>query len=581
MASDATVASTQSTMTLEGVTEPRETDVLCGRGGAALRHPGNQTYRRLVNLNKGLYITCLKTEKLKISRSIVAAIREQKGRFLEKDTKKGSWFDIGDKKAVEKTSQALREGQPKLRQKIVEMGGGVAGTAAFMESQYGHTGLYNPEQVGLTSVSLGGTDASSVAGSQHSMQPPPSISSQFDPDSLMSRLSLHDVGSVGGASLAGASLAGASLAGASLASMGGTSMHSLQTVDSNGMPQNSLQQRLQQLRPALSHPGQQMGVPGSQMSLMSDFSAITGNHSLASGNVGSTLDGRMGIPNESMSGMSMDSSFRKTLADLSGLPQSSGHFAAHGGLDNVSLASSMDASLHTAGTFHHPGNPQSIPVKSRVAPASSTAPSSVPVTSASAAIPSRTKMGQPIDRRNVFAKMKYTRQPSTRVQKLSGSSNHQMGGTSTHTTNTLDDQDFHMVDSSASLVSHFSNISGLESARWGPSSSKLHKEAAMSTKPTVETAKVVDHSKIRDREKEIAEVMGTGSRNSIMSGLSKMSEASFDTNNSIFSDLSRKIGNVSTRSLAMSELSAIDLQEREEEDGEPDDAKSDPSIEYL
>ena len=61
------------------VTDPRETDVLCGRGGAALRHPGNQTYRRLVNLNKGLYTTCLKTEKLKISRSIVAAIREQKG----------------------------------------------------------------------------------------------------------------------------------------------------------------------------------------------------------------------------------------------------------------------------------------------------------------------------------------------------------------------------------------------------------------------------------------------------------------------------------------------------------------------
>jgi len=81
---------------LKGVTDPRDSDVLCGRGGAALRHPGNQTYRRLVNLNKGLYITCLKTEKLKISRSIVAAIREQKGRFLEKDSKSGTWFDIGE-----------------------------------------------------------------------------------------------------------------------------------------------------------------------------------------------------------------------------------------------------------------------------------------------------------------------------------------------------------------------------------------------------------------------------------------------------------------------------------------------------
>lgn len=82
-------------MPLKGITEPHDNDVLCGRGGAALRHPGNQTYRRLVTLNKGLYITCLKTEKLKISRSIVAAIREQRGRFLEKDAKLGTWYDIG------------------------------------------------------------------------------------------------------------------------------------------------------------------------------------------------------------------------------------------------------------------------------------------------------------------------------------------------------------------------------------------------------------------------------------------------------------------------------------------------------
>ena len=28
---------------LADISDPRETDVLCGRGGAALRHPGNQT----------------------------------------------------------------------------------------------------------------------------------------------------------------------------------------------------------------------------------------------------------------------------------------------------------------------------------------------------------------------------------------------------------------------------------------------------------------------------------------------------------------------------------------------------------
>mmetsp|Transcript_7793 Transcript_7793/g.8930 ORF Transcript_7793/g.8930 Transcript_7793/m.8930 type:complete len:445 (-) Transcript_7793:316-1650(-) len=145
---------------LKDIVDPGEADVLCGRGGAALRHPGNQTYRRLVHLNKGLYITCLKAEKLKISRSIVAAIREQKGRFLERDTSKGTWFDIGDKKAMEKTSQALREGQPKLRKQIAALGGGAVGAAALLESQF-PSGLYN---------NLGGAGAADTISQRQKLQ---------------------------------------------------------------------------------------------------------------------------------------------------------------------------------------------------------------------------------------------------------------------------------------------------------------------------------------------------------------------------------------------------------------------------
>lgn len=117
---------------LAGVTKLEENDILCGRGGVPLKFPGNLSYRKMVGLNKELYATCVKEEKLRISRSIVAAIREKNGRFLEREDGKISkslsdkdgtgnpvtWRDIGDKKAVEKTSQALREGQPKLKQKI-------------------------------------------------------------------------------------------------------------------------------------------------------------------------------------------------------------------------------------------------------------------------------------------------------------------------------------------------------------------------------------------------------------------------------------------------------------------------------
>ena len=55
-----------------------------------------------------------------ISRSIVEAVRarEPAGRFLEKDSETELWYDIGDKKAIEKTSQALRDGAATLRRQI-------------------------------------------------------------------------------------------------------------------------------------------------------------------------------------------------------------------------------------------------------------------------------------------------------------------------------------------------------------------------------------------------------------------------------------------------------------------------------
>ena len=55
-----------------------------------------------------------------ISRSIVEAVRSlaPPGRFLEKNPCTGLWSDIGHKKAVEKTSQALRDGAASLRKQL-------------------------------------------------------------------------------------------------------------------------------------------------------------------------------------------------------------------------------------------------------------------------------------------------------------------------------------------------------------------------------------------------------------------------------------------------------------------------------
>ncbi len=124
---------------LSNIAKVQPSDVICGRGGLAQQnHPGNKVFRSLVASNSELYATSLITDKIKISRSIVAAIRKLYGRFIERSDGKPSgstlegvdehgnaitWRDIGDKRAVKKTSQALRENQPKILSTLAEKQG--------------------------------------------------------------------------------------------------------------------------------------------------------------------------------------------------------------------------------------------------------------------------------------------------------------------------------------------------------------------------------------------------------------------------------------------------------------------------
>jgi len=92
-------------------------DVLSGRGGASNNHPGNEAFRQLVNKVKFDYLQCPKREKPLLAMRIVQAVRAQSppGRFLQHDKLTDTWKDVGDTKAREKTSQALREGAPIIR----------------------------------------------------------------------------------------------------------------------------------------------------------------------------------------------------------------------------------------------------------------------------------------------------------------------------------------------------------------------------------------------------------------------------------------------------------------------------------
>jgi hypothetical protein len=90
---------------------PGDNDVLCGRGGATNNHAGNRKYRALVQAHQDEYLKKVKSQKKEVASSIVAIIRSRGGGFMKKCTDgRVGWTDIGDKKAREKTSQALREG---------------------------------------------------------------------------------------------------------------------------------------------------------------------------------------------------------------------------------------------------------------------------------------------------------------------------------------------------------------------------------------------------------------------------------------------------------------------------------------
>lgn len=98
-------------------------DVLSGRGGGTNNHAGNKHFRQLCDQRRHVYVMSKKMIKREIAKEIVADVRARGGRFLKRDDKTGEWEDIGDQRAISKTSQALREGlAQKMRQALVTSG---------------------------------------------------------------------------------------------------------------------------------------------------------------------------------------------------------------------------------------------------------------------------------------------------------------------------------------------------------------------------------------------------------------------------------------------------------------------------
>lgn len=93
---------------------PHPHDVICGRGKGSYLHIGNSRFHKLVDKSKQKYLCSSKAEKTKLSRSIVAEIQslDPPGRFIEYDVSSATWVEVDDKRAWEKSCQALRERKP-------------------------------------------------------------------------------------------------------------------------------------------------------------------------------------------------------------------------------------------------------------------------------------------------------------------------------------------------------------------------------------------------------------------------------------------------------------------------------------
>jgi hypothetical protein len=86
----------------------RDSDVVCGRGGLAIKHHGNRMLRRICAENKDIYQSSMNpSHKNSLIASIIMSIEYYGGKFV-KQTKTG-WEEISEKKKKEKTSQLLRE----------------------------------------------------------------------------------------------------------------------------------------------------------------------------------------------------------------------------------------------------------------------------------------------------------------------------------------------------------------------------------------------------------------------------------------------------------------------------------------
>ena len=105
----------------------RPKDIVCGRGAqrTSLQQPGNAFLRELVKENETTYIFAKRSDKPRIAQRLLDLIRSRGMRFIKREKRHGRWVwvEIDEQRAYEKVCQALREGAPGLRRRLLASSG--------------------------------------------------------------------------------------------------------------------------------------------------------------------------------------------------------------------------------------------------------------------------------------------------------------------------------------------------------------------------------------------------------------------------------------------------------------------------
>jgi len=88
---------------------PTDKDVVFGRGGRANNHIGNINYLRELKKLKATYGNMHKSGKSSVSQMVLDIVHREGGRFLKQEETTGLWYEVPDRLAKKKASQALRE----------------------------------------------------------------------------------------------------------------------------------------------------------------------------------------------------------------------------------------------------------------------------------------------------------------------------------------------------------------------------------------------------------------------------------------------------------------------------------------